>query len=127
MVFMSAGPYIALEQVDLSSQGKNRWQVGKEEEVVVRLSSVPGDGPGQNRHDDDQVQDCEVNDGKEEHEECQDNGHKSLHKAFGERSSDGSSLKVAAHRKKIRHAVGKSSHRDGCLQQRWRVWLCLQK
>ena len=77
---------------------------------MVQLSCLSCQGPREYGNSSEQVEDCNVYDGKEEHEEGQDDSDEPLHKTFCSGSSDGSSLKMTIHDEKVCHTVGESSH-----------------
>ena len=77
---------------------------------MVHLSHLSRQGPREYGYPGEQVKDCNVYDGEEEHEEGQDDSNEPLHQTFSKGSSDGSSLKMPIHDKKICDTVGKSSH-----------------
>ena len=76
----------------------------------MQLSHLSRQGPREYGYPSEQVEACNVCDGEEEHEEGQEDSGEPLHQTFSKGSSDGSSLKMPIHDKKICHTVGKSSH-----------------
>ena len=89
----------------------------------MQLSCLSRQGPWEYGYPSEQVEDCNVYDGEEEHEEGEDDSEEPLHQTFSKGSSDRSSLKMSIHQKKILDTVGESSHWDCGLEQGDSIWL----
>ena len=110
MVFSSLWFHVVLEEGALGEEGKDRRKERKKEEIVMQLSCLSRQGPGEYGYTGKQVEDCNVYDGEEEHEEGEDDSEEPLHQTFSKGSSDRSSLKMSIHQEKILDTVGESSH-----------------